>query len=79
MTTENPANLNPEVTAGAFKFANFRAGEQVTLLADQNYPDSPAGFVVPEGFVYKTVADQLVEFEQFLNGQISYSLDPGRP
>ncbi|MBK8137360.1 MAG: hypothetical protein IPK52_16345 [Chloroflexi bacterium] len=76
MTTENPANLNPEVTAGAFKFANFRAGEQVTLLADQNYPDSPAGFVVPEGFVYKTVADQLVEFEQFLNGQITYSQAP---
>ncbi|MBK9123774.1 MAG: hypothetical protein IPM16_11735 [Chloroflexi bacterium] len=76
MTTENPANLNPEVTAGPFRFANFRPGEQVTLLADQNYPDSPAGYVVPEGFVYKTVADQLVEFEQFLNGQITYSNAP---
>ncbi|MBK8136958.1 MAG: hypothetical protein IPK52_14200 [Chloroflexi bacterium] len=72
MTAEAEANLNPEVTAGPFKFANFRAGEQVTLLADQNYPDSAVGYVVPEGWVYKTVADQLVEYEQFLNGQISY-------
>jgi peptide/nickel transport system substrate-binding protein len=72
MTTESPANLNPEVTAGPFSFANFRSGEQVTLLANQDYPDSPAGYVVPEGFVYKNTTDQLVEVEQFLDGQLTY-------
>jgi peptide/nickel transport system substrate-binding protein len=71
MTTDNPANLNPEVTSNAFKFANFRAGEQVTLVADQTYPDSPAGYVVPEGWVYKSVADQILIVEQFLAGQIT--------
>lgn len=76
MTAESEANLNPDVSAGPFKFANFRAGEQVTLLANQDYPDSTVGYVVPEGFVYKTVADQTVEFEQFLNGQITYSQAP---
>lgn len=72
MTTESPVNLKPEVTAGPFSFANFRSGEQVTLLANQDYPDSPAGYVVPEGFVYKNTTDQLVEVEQFLAGQITY-------
>lgn len=72
MTGDNPANLNPETSAGAFKFRNFRAGEQVTLEADQNFPDSPAGYVVPQGFIYKNVTDQLVEVEQFLNGDITY-------
>ena len=72
MTTESPANLNPEITAGPFSFSNFRSGEQVTLLANQDYPDSPAGYVVPEGYVYKNTTDQLVEVEQFLAGQITY-------
>jgi peptide/nickel transport system substrate-binding protein len=72
MTGDNPANLNPETSAGAFKFRNFRAGEQITLEADQHFPDSPAGYVVPEGYIYKTVTDQLVEVEQFLNGDITY-------
>jgi len=71
MTTDNPANLNPEVTSNAFAFANFRAGEQVTLLANQDYPDSQAGYVVPEGWVYKNVTDQILEVEQFLAGQIT--------
>lgn len=72
MNAENEYNLRPEVSAGPFKFQNFRPGEQVTLLADQNYPDSPVGHVVPEGWVYKNVNDQLIELEQFLAGQITY-------
>ncbi|MEO8611869.1 MAG: ABC transporter substrate-binding protein [Chloroflexota bacterium] len=72
MKGDNPANLNPETSAGAFKFKNFRAGEQVTLEADQNFPDSPVGHVVPQGFIYKSVTDQIVEVEQFLKGDITY-------
>jgi peptide/nickel transport system substrate-binding protein len=76
MTAESEYNLNPEVTAGPFKFENFRAGEQVTTLADQNYPDSPAGHVVPEGWVYKNFQDQLVIVEQFLAGDVTFTTIP---
>lgn len=72
MTADSEYNLNPTVTGGDFTFANFRAGEQVTLLADQNYPDSQLGYVVPEGWVYKQVADQLVGVEQFLAGSVTF-------
>lgn len=71
MTTDSPYNLAPEVTAGDFDFANFRAGEQVTLLANQDYPDAQLGYIVPEGYVYKQVADQTVGVEQFLAGDVT--------
>lgn len=71
MTTDSEYNLAPEVTWGPFKFANFRPGEQVTLLADQSYPDAQLGYVVPEGWVYKQVADQIVAVEQFLAGEVT--------
>lgn len=66
---EAPENLNPTVTSGAWNFLNFRPGEQVTLGANANYPDD---VVVPEGWIYKTVADQTVQTEQFLNNQLTY-------
>ncbi len=62
-------NMNPEVTAGTFTFLNFRPGEQVTLKASETYPDST---VVPQGWIYKNVADQTVQAEQFLAGQLTY-------
>ncbi len=71
MTTDNPANLDPAVTASAFKFSNFRAGEQVTLIANENYSDNPEGHTVAEGYVYKNVTDQILEVEQFLAGQLT--------
>jgi peptide/nickel transport system substrate-binding protein len=69
---ESDYNLNPTTTAGRFAFQNFRPGEQVTLVADQNYPDSEVGYVVPEGMIYKTVADQTVLVEQFLAGELTF-------
>lgn len=71
MKVDNPYNLAPTVTAGDFKFSNFRPGEQVTLVADQAYVDAILDHVVPEGYVYKQVADQNVGVEQFLAGQIT--------
>jgi peptide/nickel transport system substrate-binding protein len=71
MTTENEYNLVGDVTAGLFQFENFRPGEQVTLTANQNYPDSYLGYVVPSAWIYKSVADQIVEVEQFLAGDIT--------
>jgi len=63
-------NLNPTVTAGIFSFKNFRPGEQVTLVADQNYPDAELGYVIPEGYIYKNLENQTVVVESFLAGEI---------
>jgi len=62
-------NINPTVTSGVFKFKEMRPSEQVTLVADQNYPDTLKGKVMPEGWIYKNVPDQTVLTEQFLAGQ----------
>jgi peptide/nickel transport system substrate-binding protein len=69
---ESEYNLNPTASAGRFTFQNFRPGEQVTLVANQDYPDSEVGYVVPEGYIYKTVADQTVGVEQFLAGELTF-------
>lgn len=62
-------NLNPSVTGGVFSFGEFRAGEQVSLLANQAYAGATDGKVIPTGFIYKVVPDQNVLLEQFLAGE----------
>ncbi len=69
-------NLNPTVTAGSFTFANFRPGEQVTLKADQNDPDTQLGHVVPQGWIYKNVADENLILEQFKAGDLTIGTAP---
>lgn len=65
-------NLNMPVSGNDFVFANFRPGEQVTLLGNENYPDSYFGSVIPEGYVFKTVTDQVVQMEQFFAGELTW-------
>lgn len=62
-------NLNPTVTGGPFSFGEFRAGEQVSLVANQSYGGAINGEVLPSGFIYKVVPDQTVLIEQFLAGE----------
>ncbi len=62
-------NLNPTVTGGLFSFGEFRAGEQVSLLANQSYGGATDGKVIPTGYIFKTVPDQNVALEQFLAGE----------
>jgi peptide/nickel transport system substrate-binding protein len=77
MNSAGDFNLNPAVTAGRFSFANFRPGEQVTLVANQAYPDAEQyGYVVPEGLVFKNVADENLILEQFLAGEITVGSAP---
>src|SRR5690606_8000171 len=59
-----------------FKFSNFRPGEQVTLVADQNYPDAQLGHVVPEGWVFKNIAEENLIWEQFKNGDLTFAGPP---
>src|SRR5258708_15519228 len=70
MTADSPYNLKPTVTAGIFQFSNFRPGEQVTLTADQHFPDALAGHVIPQGWIYKNVSDQSLAVVQFLAAKI---------
>lgn len=62
-------NLSPTVTGGVFSFGEFRAGEQVTLLANQSYGGAINGQVLPTGYIYKNVPDATVLVEQFLAGE----------
>lgn len=62
-------NLNPTVTGGLFSFGEFRAGEQVSLLANQTYAGATDNKVIPTGYIYKVVPDQNVMLEQFLAGE----------
>lgn len=63
-------NLSPSVTGGVFNFNEFRPGEQVSVVANQEYKGAANG-VIPTGFIYKGVADQNVIIEQFLAGELS--------
>jgi len=75
----NQPTVNPEATANRWTYSNFRPGEQVTLLADQNFPDpyldevlgEGQGYVVPEGWVFRNIADQTLIVESFINGDIT--------
>ncbi|MBN2471397.1 MAG: hypothetical protein JXN59_11780 [Anaerolineae bacterium] len=66
---DSPFNFEPNVSAGPFTFGQFRSGELVSLLANENYADAELGYVNSEGFIYKAVPDQTVEVEQFLAGE----------
>ncbi|MEP7289430.1 MAG: ABC transporter substrate-binding protein [Chloroflexota bacterium] len=68
---DGPFDTNPSVTASVFKFKELRPSEQVTLVADPNYPDPLDGKVMPQGYIYKAVPDATVQIEQFLAGQIN--------
>lgn len=59
-------NLNPTVGGGVFLFSEFRPGEQVSLVANEDYVDATSGEVMPDGFIYRNVPDQTVMVEQFL-------------
>lgn len=62
-------NLDPTVTQGVFNFSQFVPGERVSLVANQTFPGAINGVVLPEGWVYKAVADQTVLTEQFIAGE----------
>ena len=68
--TDEPRRI-PTVSFGAFKDVEFAAGERISLLADQSYPDSILGFVSPSEAVTLQVADENVETERFIGGELS--------
>ncbi len=73
---ESDFNLTAPTSAGPFKYSNFRPGEQVTLVADQNYPDTQLGHVIPEGWIYKNISSKSLVWEQFKAGDITVGFPP---
>jgi len=66
-------NLNPQVTGGeTFVFSNFRPGEQTTLLGNADFTQAEMEAVIPEGWIYKVVTDQVVQMEQFFAGELTF-------
>lgn len=63
-------NLNPTTTAGIFDFSNYRPAEQITLVANQEYPDAPGG-VIPMGWIQRQLPDQTTVVDQFLAGDLT--------
>ena len=61
----------PTVSFGPFKDVEFAAGERISLLADQSYPDSILGFISPSELVTLQVADENVATERFIGGEFS--------
>lgn len=69
---DSPYNLDMPVSGLDFSFDNFRPGEQVTLRAYESYPAPVNGSVIPAGYIYKTVTDQVVQMEQFYAGDLTW-------
>jgi len=61
----------PEGTFGTWQDHFFEAGVQVSLLANPDYTDGPAGFVRPSEWVLENVGDQTIEYQRFLDGDFT--------
>lgn len=63
----------PQVSFGPFKDVEFEPGARVSLLANQDYPDTQLGYVVPSEWVYLSVGGSDVAVERFRAGDITYT------
>lgn len=75
----HPEDTEPSITSGAFQFERVEAGTAVYLTADQSFPDTEEGYVVPEGIVYLDVPDYNVMAERMIAGQpndVNYIHEP---
>lgn len=64
-------NMAPDVSNGVFSFVELVPGQQVSLQANQSYPDALNGYVNPTGYIYKNVNTIDVALEQFLAGEVN--------
>ncbi len=64
-----PENLAPTVASGAFKFKEWRKGDQVILVRNESYFKGPP---LLDEFVWKVVADSTVLAAQLKTGELNY-------
>ena len=63
-------NTNPTVTNGAWKFAGWQKGQQVTLNANKDYFGGAPNL---DTYVYKVVADSVAAANQLKNGEVDFA------
>jgi peptide/nickel transport system substrate-binding protein len=66
-----PSTDNGPATFGPFTDPFIEFGVQVSLIADQNYPDTQLGYVAPGEWLLQQVEDTTVEYERFLAGDFT--------
>ena len=76
LMADHEYNQAPPVSAGAFVFSEFRPGEQVTMVANQDFSDALMGYVNPSAWVLQTVADHDTEVDRFLAGDFAIVSPP---
>lgn len=59
-------------TWGPFKDPYLEFGVQVSLLADQSWPDAELGYISPGEWIQRQVENANVEYERFLAGDFTY-------
>lgn len=64
---ENPANNNP-VTSGPFKFEEYKQGESVTLVRNDDFPE-PAKL---DKLVFSVIPDEATAIQAVKNGEIDF-------
>jgi len=67
----------PPATFGAFKEPFVETGVQVSLIADQAYPDTALGYVSPSEWQLQVVADSNIAYERFIAGDFTVEGIPG--
>lgn len=68
---EHPYETDPDVSGGPFVFSEMDS-ERVVMLTNENYYTT----VVPEGYLYVTVPDQVVMAERFIAGELNVIESP---
>jgi peptide/nickel transport system substrate-binding protein len=67
-----PRSGDTPATFGPFTDPFIEFGVGVSLLADQNYPDTQLGYVAPGEWLQQNVANSTIEYERFLAGDFTY-------
>jgi peptide/nickel transport system substrate-binding protein len=66
-----PQGEEGPATFGIFTDPFIEFGVQVSLLANQDYPDTQLGYVAPSEWILQQVEDTTVEYERFLAGDFT--------
>jgi peptide/nickel transport system substrate-binding protein len=71
-----PRSGETPATFGPFTDPFIEFGVQVSLLADQNYPDAQLGYVAPAEWLQQNVENSTIEYERFVAGDFTVAEIP---
>jgi peptide/nickel transport system substrate-binding protein len=64
-------NFAPDITSASFTFGEWVPGQTASFIGNDSYVDATNGFVAPDGLIQVVSADQTVQVEQLLAGEIN--------